>query len=134
MDELKLHRGRGPIYVQIINLVLRDLARGALLPGDQLPSARELALRLNVNPNTVIHAYSELERRGITYTKRGLGTYVRPEVPIRKLREAILRQAAEDFWGEVQALGLTLAEAVRALEEVAHDCVPEERDQTLREG
>ena len=65
-----------PIYMQIVQQVRRLVASGELAPGDELPSIRSLADTLVVNPNTVAHAYRELESSGIVSTSRGLGTYV----------------------------------------------------------
>jgi GntR family transcriptional regulator len=65
-----------PIYLQIINQLKYSIAMEAVKSGDQLPSVRELASQLRVNPNTVAKAYIELEREGIVFTKRGEGTYV----------------------------------------------------------
>lgn len=65
-----------PIYLQIINQIKYSIAMEAVKSGDQLPSVRELANQLRVNPNTIAKAYTELERVGIVFTKRGEGTYV----------------------------------------------------------
>jgi len=65
-----------PIYLQVVQQVRRLVASGELMPGDELPSIRSLADQLVVNPNTVAHAYRELESAGIVTTSRGLGTYV----------------------------------------------------------
>jgi len=65
-----------PIYMQIVQQVRRLVASGELVAGDELPSIRSLADRLVVNPNTVAHAYRELENAGIVTLSRGLGTYV----------------------------------------------------------
>ncbi|MFB3895782.1 MAG: GntR family transcriptional regulator [bacterium] len=65
-----------PIYLQIINQIKYSIAMEAIKSGDQLPSVRELASQLRVNPNTVAKAYTELERDGIVFTKRGEGTFV----------------------------------------------------------
>lgn len=134
MEELTLPPQKGPIYLQIVNSLIREIARGRLSPGDKLPSARELAVRLGVNPNTVIHAYSELERMGISHTRRGLGTYVRPDVSVEGLRATLLRKAAEGFWAEVEALGLSVAEALRIVEEVARGRSPDGCDEEIQEG
>lgn len=105
----------GPIYAQIVRGVERMLASGQMKPGDKLPSARELAAALKVNPNTVIHAYSQLELAQITETRRGLGTFVREDVNVEGIRLRILQEAAQRFWSEVQSLGLGLEEALKAL-------------------
>ena len=61
----------GPIFEQIGRNVREMLARGALRPGEKLPSARDLAATLSVNPNTIVHAYGELEAGGILEKRRG---------------------------------------------------------------
>ena len=114
----KLEPEKGPIYAQIAAEVRRMLARGELQPGSKLPSARALAEEARVNPNTVVHAYAELERAGITETRRGLGTFVRADVDVRGIREGELEAAARDYLRRVRALGLGFEEAARALREV----------------
>lgn len=64
-----------PIYQQIGNQVRRMIAAGTLRAGDRLPTVRELAAELVVNPNTVARAYQDLEREGVVETRRGLGTF-----------------------------------------------------------
>src|SRR5476649_2893220 len=66
-----------PIYLQIVQQVRRLVASGELMPGDELPSIRVLADSLVINPNTVAHAYKELESAGLVTSSRGLWTYVR---------------------------------------------------------
>lgn len=67
---------RIPIYEQIMDYIKEEMIVGHLRGGDRLPSVREMAEKLKVNPNTVQRAYQELEREGITYTQRGMGSYV----------------------------------------------------------
>lgn len=69
-------RNNSPIYKQIVNSVKESIIKGMLLPGDKLPSVRELARILTTNPNTVSKAYNELERMHIIETLRGKGTFV----------------------------------------------------------
>ncbi|GIW34812.1 GntR family transcriptional regulator [Meiothermus sp.] len=109
----------GPIYAQIVRGVERMLASGQMKPGDKLPSARELAASLKVNPNTVIHAYSQLEMARMTETRRGLGTFVREDVNVEGIRLRILQEAALRFLMEVQSLGLSLEDAQKALKKVS---------------
>lgn len=109
----------GPIYAQIVRGVERMLANGKMKPGEKLPSARELAAELKVNPNTVIHAFSQLEMAQITETKRGLGTFVREDVNVEGIRLRILQEAASRFLTEVQSLGLSLEDAQKALKKVS---------------
>lgn len=66
-----------PIYQQIVHLVKHQVAAGRLKPGEQLPTVRELASNLRVNPNTVARAYDELDKDHVITTQQGRGTYVR---------------------------------------------------------
>ncbi len=93
------------------------LARGELAPGGKLPSARVLAEEARVNPNTVVHAFAELEREGITETRRGLGTFVRDDVDVAAIRRALLKQATARYLATLEALGMGKKEALEALEE-----------------
>ena len=65
-----------PAYRQIIDAVLGGIASGTLQPGEQLPTVRQLAVDLSINPNTVVRAYRELEIRGILSTQQGMGTFI----------------------------------------------------------
>lgn len=86
-----------PIYLQIVEQVRRRIATGALRPGDQLPSVRETALRLRINPNTVARAFGELEREGVVETRQGSGTFVAEGVsPLRLAEKRRLVQEACD--------------------------------------
>ena len=110
----------GPIFLQIGRNVRVLLARGELHPGEKLPSARDLAQRLGVNPNTVVHAYRELEAENVIETKRGLGTFVREDAPVTAMRQDLLYSAARSFAEEIGRLGVPRDEAVAILEEVLH--------------
>ncbi|NLK51816.1 MAG: GntR family transcriptional regulator [Syntrophomonadaceae bacterium] len=65
-----------PIYLQLVNGVKEAVARGVLVAGEKMPSVRELATQITINPNTIAKAYQELEREGIIETFRGRGTFV----------------------------------------------------------
>ena len=107
----------GPIFEQIGKNVRRLLARGDVRPGEKLPSARELAGTLSVNPNTIVHAYGELEAQQIIEKRRGLGTFVREDAPVGTMRKEMLKQIAETFVNEVRQLGVESEEAMAALKE-----------------
>src|SRR5215813_838891 len=72
---LDLHSGV-PVYRQLIDQVLGAVAAGTLAGGDQLPTVRQVAVDLSINPNTVVRAYRELEIRGALETQQGMGTFV----------------------------------------------------------
>jgi GntR family transcriptional regulator len=114
----QLDLSAGPIFLQIAANVRQMLARGDLVPGQKLPSARELAVELGINPNTVVHAFGELERMAMIETKRGLGTFVRGDAPVDSLRRDLLQAAAAAYAAEVTALGISPRDALGALREV----------------
>jgi GntR family transcriptional regulator len=68
--------GGVPIYLQIVDQIRKSVAGGRLKPEEPLPSVRQLALEMTVNPNTVARAYLELEHQGVIYKRQGQGTYV----------------------------------------------------------
>ena len=113
-----LDMNAGPIFVQIAQNVRRALARGDLSPGEKLASARELAQTLGVNPNTVVHAYMELERQGVIEKRRGLGTFVRENAPVAVMREEMLHSAATSYAREIRRLGIPNSEGISVLKEV----------------
>ena len=110
-----------PVFRQIVDEVRRGAATGVLRPDDPLPAVRQLAKDLKVNPNTVQHAYRELERGGEAYVRRGLGTFVgRPtRVPEPARRGVIARQLASRFLREGFRQGLLASDILAALQEVA---------------
>jgi len=71
-----------PVYLQIVRQVKHQVVSGALSFGQQLPSAKDLAMRLLINANTVAKAYSLLEREGVVTCRRGSGTYVAENPPV----------------------------------------------------
>ncbi len=109
-----------PIYVQIMDEIRRALVRGTLRAEDPLPSVRELASGLVVNPRTVLQAYQELEREGVVYVRRGQGTFVAPGVhPNRGERLALARGVAKRVLLEARRNGLGVEELMMTIREVA---------------
>jgi GntR family transcriptional regulator len=70
------HDSGVPIYLQIMDRIKHLVATGTLKAGDQLPTIRQLSVTLRVDPNTVVHAYRELDREGIISTQQGRGTFI----------------------------------------------------------
>ena len=112
-----------PVYRQIIDQVLSGIASGALGPGDQLPTVRQLAVDLTLNPNTVVRAYRELEIRGVLETQQGTGTFISQAKP--KLdemeRERQLNQLAADAAARTGNAGFTVGELIARLKELQAD-------------
>lgn len=107
-----------PIYIQIMDQVKHLIATGALLPGQQLPTIRELAVDLTINLHTVAHAYAELEREGFLTIQRGRGTFITDghhEDELERLREQKLQALVENLFVEVLSLGYEPDEIEEAL-------------------
>jgi GntR family transcriptional regulator len=109
-----------PVYRQLIDQVLGGMAAGALSAGDQLPTVRQVAVDLSINPNTVARAYRELEIRGVLDTQQGMGTFVaRQKVRRDELeRRRQLQQMVGEFVARAGAAGFTVAELVEQLKEL----------------
>ncbi len=113
------HHSGVPIYRQIISQILYAIARGDLPAGAQLPTVRQLAVDLSVNPNTVIKAYKELEIRGSLETQQGTGTFIRDvEVRISPAeKRRLLEQICVDAVARAGAYGIALDQIVDALQD-----------------
>ena len=99
-----------PFYRQIIDQVKSAIATGTLTPGDRLPTVRQLAVDLSVNPNTVSRAYTELELTGLVETHMGTGTFVgQKRVEQSEVeRRRILDQICQEFLSRASSHGFTL--------------------------
>ena len=106
-----------PIWSQIEEGLRRLVASGALAPGAAIPSVRDLARELNVNPATVAKAYQRLTEAGVLEVRRGDGTYVAQAPPpmSRSERSKILRDAATRYASLASTLGIDEDEAAKAL-------------------
>jgi len=108
-----------PIYVQIMDEIRRAIVVGGLDGDDPLPSVRELASSLQVNPNTVSRAYRELERDGLVYVRRGRGTFVSPEADREADRRRLAREVAERALRDARRHSLTAEELVASIRAVS---------------
>ncbi|MDB4981691.1 MAG: transcriptional regulator, GntR family [Myxococcales bacterium] len=109
-----------PVYRQIMDQVRRMIVAGRLQVGERLPSIRELATSLGLNPLTVGKAYGELERTHVIEMRRGLGMFVRAASAPRPHGEVVpagVQQAADRLVLEAAQAGLTRARTVAAVEE-----------------
>src|SRR5262245_40691467 len=103
-----------------MDAVRRALVVGTLRAEDPLPSVRELAAELVINPRTVSQAYQELEREGVIYVRRGLGTFVAPDIhPDRHERRALARGVAKRALTEARNNGLTADDLITIIRELA---------------
>ena len=107
-----------PVYRQIIDQVTGGVAAGALRPGDQLPTVRQLAVDLSINPNTVIRAYRELEIRGLLETQQGTGTFIgEQKIELdHDERQRRLAHLIQEFVARAGSAGFTVEDLVEELE------------------
>jgi GntR family transcriptional regulator len=108
-----------PFYRQIVDTVLVGVAGGLIQPGEKLPTIRELAVELEVNPNTVVKAYSHLQMMGVLDTQQGSGAFVRQptgKALTRGERDRIIEDLCRDFIGRAQILNIGIDELVDHLE------------------
>ena len=112
-----------PAYRQIIDQVLGGIAAGTLCPGDQLPTVRQLAVDLAINPNTVVRAYRELEIREVLTTQQGTGTFLTDKKPA--MDELERQRRVSQLCGELLARagteGIELAEIIGYLNELRNE-------------
>ncbi len=100
-----------PIYLQVVDEIKRMLMSGELQPGEKLWSARDMAVRYKINPNTAARVYKELELQNLCFTKRGLGTYLNEEAGIaERLKKEKAEQLVEDTLATFLGLGYTKEE------------------------
>jgi GntR family transcriptional regulator len=119
-----------PLYLQIMDEVRRAVVVGTLRAEEPLPSVRELAAELVVNPRTVSQAYHELEREGVIYMRRGQGTFVSPTVQRDgKERRTLTRAVAKRSLLEARRNGVGVEELVMMIQQVAA-----EEEQTASEA
>lgn len=106
MVDYRIDRRSGvATYVQIVQQTKQALRLGELVPGDKLPTAREVVEATAVNPNTVLKAYRELEREGLVEARRGLGTFVRRSLGAAPA-DSPLRAELEDWAARARESGL----------------------------
>lgn len=110
-----------PIYLQIMNYLKREIVTGRLQAGDKIPSVRELAAELQINPNTVQRTFQELEREAVVETKRGLGRYVTSEESkIMTIKKEMAGDLLDRFIGGMQELGFSNEDIANIVAEAVH--------------
>ena len=116
------NRSRVPIYEQLINGFKVQIINGVLLPDEKLPSVRQLAQELTINPNTIQKAYRELEYLGYTYSVPGKGSFVNTiQNEMNKERIQMLTETLNKTVKELLFLGLTKEEIIQAIESMEGD-------------
>lgn len=112
-------RSPTPLYAQIAARLRVAIASGELKPADALPSVRQLATRLRINPATVVQAYRQLEDEGLVMTRHGAGTFVESVAADRRSRDRQqeAKRIVRDMLAEAASLGLSAADVRAALDQ-----------------
>ena len=113
------YRDRRPIYQQLIDKIEALIAGGFLSADSQLPSVRQLAVELAINPNTIQRAYAELESRGAIYSVAGRGSFVcSSTAELTRIKQDELREKLAATVNSAQELGMTEADFIRQVQEL----------------
>lgn len=111
-----------PVYLQIAQRIQESIVSGEYPPGSQLPSVRQLALEATVNPNTVQHAFAELENEGIILSKGTTGRFVTEDVQtLEDCRHSMAQQLVHRFLKDIGQLSISAQQAITMIEEVKHE-------------
>lgn len=108
-----------PVYLQLREQILHAISSGGLRPGDQLPTVREVAVELSINPNTVNRAYAELERDGLLTSTRGRGTFVAGPGAAAPAKRDRLMDVARRALAECRSFGFTPEDLQGAIKRAA---------------
>ncbi len=108
-----------PIYIQLVEMIRIDIISGKYQKGQKLPSVRELALMMKVNPNTMQKALVELEDEKLIYTERTNGKYVtEDEILIEKIKKQLAQEKVNNYLNSMKNIGISYELAIKYLQEL----------------
>lgn len=110
-----------PIYEQIVNRFKNLIVSGVLTPNDKMPSVRNLAMELSINPNTIQKAYMILEQQGFIYTVKGRGNFVAESGDLKDIKKQEILKKLSDIAIEAKDAGLDMFELVSEMEKQVKD-------------
>ncbi|MCG7335931.1 GntR family transcriptional regulator [Sporosarcina sp. ACRSM] len=109
---------RDPVYVQVIRHFKEQIARGTFEPGQEIPSRRELANQLKINPNTAQRAYKEMEEQGLIFTEGNLPSRItKDEQTLKMVREELILEAVDTFVQSVRSINVPVQEALHLVKD-----------------
>ncbi|WP_077324262.1 GntR family transcriptional regulator [Virgibacillus siamensis] len=109
---------RDPVYVQVIRYFKEQIATGNFEPGQEIPSRRELANRIKINPNTAQRAYKEMEEQGLIYTERNLPSRItKDEKVLNEVRSELISEAVNDFVTSIRSINVPIDEVLEMIKE-----------------
>jgi DNA-binding transcriptional regulator YhcF (GntR family) len=107
---------RDPVYLQVIRHFKEEIANGELVPGDEIPSRRELANMLKINPNTAQRAYKEMEEQGLIHTEKNHPSKITTDIKILGMvREELLVEAVDTFVASVRSINVPVDELLNLI-------------------
>lgn len=108
-----------PIYIQLVEIIRTQIVSGKFQKGQKIPSVRELALTMKVNPNTMQKALVELENEKLIYTERTNGKYVtEDESLIEKVKKELAKEKVNNYLNSMNDIGISYDEAIKYLQEL----------------
>ncbi|MFD1038226.1 GntR family transcriptional regulator [Virgibacillus byunsanensis] len=109
---------RDPVYVQVVHHFKEQIATGMLEPGQEIPSRRELANKLKINPNTAQRAYKEMEEQALIHTERNSPSRItKDEQILSSVREELIIQAVDTFINSIRSINVPVEEVVEMVKE-----------------
>lgn len=104
---------RDPVYVQVIQHFKEQIAKGYYEPGQEVPSRRELANQLKINPNTAQRAYKEMEEQGLIFTEGNMPSCItKDEAVLKSVREELIIETVEIFLSSIKSINVPLSEVL----------------------
>ncbi|MGE8037988.1 GntR family transcriptional regulator [Lysinibacillus sp. NPDC093692] len=112
---------RDPVYVQVIRHFKEQIAKGYFEPGQEIPSRRELANQLKINPNTAQRAYKEMGEQGLIFTEGNMPSCItKDEAVLKSVREELIIEAVDLFLGSIKSIDVPLSEVLEIVKK-KHD-------------
>ena len=117
------YQDRRPLYEQVEEKFRNLILIGALEPGSRMPSVRQLAMELSINPNTIQRAYMQLEQEGLIYPVKGKGNFIADSEEVRKISKASYTEELKTLFRMGKAMGIEEEELIYIIRE----CYKEEK-------
>ena len=111
-----------PIYLQIVEIIVKDITNGSLKGGEKIPSVREYAMKFTVNPNTIVKSLQILEDNKLIYTDRTNGKYVTNDSDvIKEYKEKMFKKKINHFLNDLQSMGYNADDIINKIKEIKNE-------------
>ncbi|QYF83763.1 GntR family transcriptional regulator [Brevibacterium sp. PAMC21349] len=121
---------REPVYLQVVRHFKEQIAIGNFVAGQEIPSRRELAASLNINPNTAQKAYKEMEEQGLIHTERNFPSQITTnETILQAVRQELILAAVDTFVDAIRPINVPVDELLRVVKEKYSEDIREEEEQ-----